>query len=547
MAPGRQSWLKVPGGSVDFDTPFRRPGAASRTNGKVVTGPMSRTPNITRAARRIRDAHAIPLTAAKAIAQALHARGWLDDDQDTHASEVAAAAAAARARGNRITPAEADAAFTQSPSPAGAEVFTSGVIGDDDAELWQNIAANDPTHVSYRPSHPYVGGDGPHGLQTGRGGTGKSLNPAYVIALFALRAAADEVLIVTSRPLDPVWVARSLVDDPRLSLAEPDTAADTLRSLIERRTRAHLRPALVAVDESAATPELFAMLEGLSNAMHAVQTYVMWGSTHPTKAELTPAIRACHARWEAATRTQTLRAEIGTTADGTPVTIDLGPDTPALMSFTGPGTTNALTVAVTSLEHGYGPNRVQFMSVAARQPVPVAEGFTRPTAEEWFRTGDVDDMKRLRDLVEAELDTRAQLLHSGATSRETLGELVVVVDDYAPVADGAAGKLLDETLTQIGHVGRSEGVRALIGISQQHVLGRGLSSNCEQVTLEHEPEGLYKGIRRDGEFTPHDAGTAFMHGQRAQAANAAVAMPVHDDPTVGTHQRGSEWKSKGQA
>lgn len=71
---------------------------------------MSRTPKITRAARRIRDTYSIPLTAAKSIAQALNARGWLDDD---HEDAIRYTADVALARGGRITLTEAEACLVR--------------------------------------------------------------------------------------------------------------------------------------------------------------------------------------------------------------------------------------------------------------------------------------------------------------------------------------------------------------------------------------------------------------------------------------------------
>ncbi|KXO99051.1 Uncharacterised protein (plasmid) [Tsukamurella tyrosinosolvens] len=111
---------------------------------------MSRTPKITRAARRIRDTYSIPLTAAKSIAQALNARGWLDGD---HEDAIRYTVDVALARGGRITLAEAEACLVRASA---------------------------------------IGTLVPQELMLGRGGSGK---PVYV----DLSAAADPVTL-TGRP-----------------------------------------------------------------------------------------------------------------------------------------------------------------------------------------------------------------------------------------------------------------------------------------------------------------------------------------------------------
>ncbi|CAM3308786.1 hypothetical protein [Tsukamurella hominis] len=678
---------------------------------------MTRTSNITRAARRIRDTHAIQLTAAKAIAQALHARGWLYDDQDNREDEVRAAVAFARSKGGRITQAEADAAFAQGRvTQAGASDEPSGIVDDaqamlaqhaetrsvlylgprdearaamfsdfdgtvesydtapgtteaheqfltrlrdlleprltapssDDQEVlvlidaqaridqylrdvgprreedaatlnramlygrkanvqmyvgtdlagepsdemrraltrrwsidddghivsedvpvparvslgtpdpseiarlygsspggmvafWQGIAEDDPTRHDSMPSQSRIG-EGPHPMQTGRGGGPKPLNPVVVAVTLALHNAAEGILVVASRELQ-------LGQDSRVSTVEPDRAVATLSTFLDHRSREHSRPALVAVDESAATSALFTAIYDMREVLHATNTYLTWSGGIPgalgagrgfamktlagAGGDSAPAgapeerhvevIRERHARWAEARGAETLRAEIGTTADGGPATVDLGPNTPALWCFTGPGTTNALDTAVTALAYGYGPERVRFIRVAAARPTPVAAAFVHPEVDAPLGVDDVDDTARLKVVIEADLRSRAELRRSGESVREAVGELVVVVDDYAG-ASAAAKRQIDDILSQIGRVGRSEGVRALIGGIPRSGTDALWSSLSVQVTLERGDDGAYSGTitDREGAFTPHYANAAAQRGMRAEVVLAAA-------------------------
>lgn len=246
-------------------------------------------------------------------------------------------------------------------------------------------------------------------------------------------------------------------------------------------------------------------------------------------------VRVCRERWAAAERAETVRAELGTTASGDPFTLDFGPTNPALIAVVGAaraGRTNVLAAAATSMAHGYGSSRVRFIRVAATAPVPVAkELLYQELGEQVLRVDELGDMLRLRAEVRALLEARQRQLDghdvpSVHDVRERLPEIIVIVDDYA-LSGGPAREELDELLAGISRLGRSLGVRALVGAEAAAIEGwRGPHRVVALTALDgRQFRGAWMGDEEIS-FIPHHAYGAVLRAMRADVALAAAAPPA---------------------
>ncbi|KMV15915.1 hypothetical protein ACT17_22725 [Mycolicibacterium conceptionense] len=190
---------------------------------------MSRTPKITRAARRIRDEHAIPLTVAKSIARALHKYDLLDD---WPAGAVRRAVDRARQQHGKLTDSDAEIAvgFALLRPFDGTEPVSMGaLIGDGPRE---------PVYVDLSATAEPI-------TLTGRSGVGK-VNMPLTSALHTIEhypLAQVYFFSETGTRPDPV-PERLRIYGP---LTGPDAVAEYVRDVTAEIAR---REALVSADPS---------------------------------------------------------------------------------------------------------------------------------------------------------------------------------------------------------------------------------------------------------------------------------------------------------
>lgn len=243
-----------------------------------------------------------------------------------------------------------------------------------------------------------------------------------------------------------------------------------------------------------------------------------------------PAADPVLARWAANSGDVVLSADVGELLDGggwgvleldVPITFITGP--------AGVGKSDLLSVVASSLSERYGPERVRFVRASVGAPVEVAASFLHMESEDPFRIGGDREVVRLLAVVSIELDHRNLLLkEAGAedvaaarAAGRVVPELVVLVDDYERRASGG---VLDSLLAEIGHVGRSLGVRAVVCGDPGREAWR---SNGREVVVERADDGRVVGRWAAGgdeevvRFVPYRAGGRVERGSRAGAALAA--------------------------